>query len=294
MLTEEQLQAWSLQANPAYAYEACETINRVLKAGYPLREKKFEVYLQGCYINDTNISSYEDADIVVQLNETFDADISSLNTAEQILYNENIFDSNYSYDDFWYDILRAFNRLTSGSTVTYGYKSIKYYNPQIGLNANIRVALQHRKYINFLGVERQKYLEGIKFLAHHEGNWVSSYPKLHYVHGEVKNLAGQTDGWFIPAIRMFKNARNSLVDRGKIRVSLAPSYFVECLLYNVPDAVFGVNHQATFKGVLEWLGKADFSGFRVQSGMEPLFGVGSSQWRLDRARAFVDGLFVFL
>ena len=293
MLSENQLRAWSLQANPVYAYETYENIKRVLFAGYPLREKKFEVYLQGCYADDTNVTSYENVDIVVQLNQTFNSDISSLNEAEKILYQENFEQSNYSYDEFWYDILKVLQRLTSDSLTMYGYKSVKFYNHQLGMNANLRVALQHRKYQNFLGPNRQWYTEGIRFLAHSEDKWETSYPKLHYVHGAVKNLPNNTDGWFIAAVRMFKNARNRLVERGKIDTGLVPSYFLQCLLYNVPNAAFGSSCQATFYRVLDWLSRSNFRSFMIQSGMEPLFGYEAGQWRPESARAFVDALSEF-
>jgi len=278
---------------PSYAYETFGTIKRVLLAGYPLREKKFEVYPQGCYADDTNITSYENVDIVIQLNQTFNSDISSLNEAEKILYQEIFGHSTYSYDEFWYDILKVLHRLTSNNLTMYGYKSVKFYNHQLGMNANLRVALQHRKYRNFLGLDKQWYTDRIRFLAHSQDSWETSWPKLHYVHGAVKNLPENTEGGFIAAVRMFKNARNQLVERGKIDSGLAPSYFLQCLLYNVPNSAFGNSCQATFYRVLDWLSKNDFSSSMVQSGIEPLFGYDAGQWRLESTRSFVDALSEF-
>ncbi len=60
-------------------------------------------------------------------------------------------------------------------------------------------------------------------------------------------------------MRVFKNMRNRMVDDGIIRKGLAPSYFVEGLLYNVPNAMFGVSFDDTVINCFNWITKADRS-----------------------------------
>ena len=50
---------------------------------------------------------------------------------------------------------------------------------------------------------------------------------------------------------MFKAARKRLVDKGALTKDDAPSYFIECLLYNVPDHLFAQKLAPTYTGILK-------------------------------------------
>ena len=89
---------------------------------------------------------------------------------------------------------------------------------------------------------------------------------------------------------MFKAARNRLVDKGALAKEDAPSHFIECLLYNVPDHLFEDKLAPTYTGNLNWLKTAKLNDFQCQNGFMPLFGSGREQWSVKRARAFVKTL----
>ena len=65
-----------------------------------------------------------------------------------------------------------------------------------------------------------------------------------------------------------------------------PSYFTECLLYNVLDGMFKPGLAPTYTGVLGWLKKAQVKEFVCQNGQVPLFGRGREQWSVQKAQAF--------
>ena len=74
---------------------------------------------------------------------------------------------------------------------------------------------------------------------------------------------------------MFKNARNLAVKKGLLRSEdVAPSYFLECLLYNVPNSNFVGDESDVFFKVAKWLlvNKANLSGKLCQNGIQQLFG----------------------
>src|SRR5215207_9804437 len=48
-----------------------------------------------------------------------------------------------------------------------------------------------------------------------------------------------------------RNARTHLVNNGAISDGLAPSYFIEGLLYNVPDIEFGSSYELSFGNCLK-------------------------------------------
>ena len=89
---------------------------------------------------------------------------------------------------------------------------------------------------------------------------------------------------------MFKTARNRLVTEGALKKADAPSYFIECLLYNVPEGLFKPKLAPTYMGIFEWLKRAQLKGFKCQNGQVPLFGPAPEQWPQEEARAFVKAL----
>jgi hypothetical protein len=91
---------------------------------------------------------------------------------------------------------------------------------------------------------------------------------------------------------VFKNIRNNLVDKQAITKKEAPSYFIECLLYNVPNNLFGTNHYNTTYNILDYIGKSRNNGliekFRCQHDLYDLFGTGNTQWNLNDAKKFIN------
>ena len=78
---------------------------------------------------------------------------------------------------------------------------------------------------------------------------------------------------------MFKNARATAVDRGLLGDEDAPSYFVECLIYNVPESAFRSTKADTYVDVVNWLQEQqDKSRFVCGSELVWLFGPTPEQW----------------
>ena len=62
-------------------------------------------------------------------------------------------------------------------------------------------------------------------------------------------------------VRIIKNMRSKLVDDGVITDDTAPSYYIEGLLYNVPNEKFGKNYGDFFVNCIKWILEADRSKF---------------------------------
>ncbi len=54
-------------------------------------------------------------------------------------------------------------------------------------------------------------------------------------------------------IRIFKNARSKMVEDRLIADGSAPSYYIEGLLYNLPNDKFVGDYQNNFLNTLKWL-----------------------------------------
>ena len=57
-------------------------------------------------------------------------------------------------------------------------------------------------------------------------------------------------------VRILKNMRSKLVEEGSISKDTAPSYFLEGLLYNVPNEKFGTNYGDTVVAAMKWIVEA--------------------------------------
>jgi predicted nucleotidyltransferase len=279
-IPESQLETWSHQGAVTTAKQTHESVRAALRAyNWPGRVD-CEVYLQGSYKNDTNIRGDSDVDIVVQLNSAFGSNLS-----EDWKRHFGFTSATYGWEEFRSDTLKALRDRYGYSEVSEGKKALKLTTSY--LPADVVVCLQYRKYPDRPRSE-DDFVEGMTFWVPSENRWVINYPKLHYENGVRKNQ--DTNERYKPTVRMFKNARTYLIERKVIPVDLAPSYFLECLLYNVPNDKFGSDFQSTFCNVINWLLKADFSQFVCQNEELHLFGNTPEQWSEDKARRFLQAM----
>ena len=165
-------------------------------------------------------------------------------------------------------------RARYGDAAKSGRKTIKLEKGDLHADADLVVTLSYRS--------------GIGFYLPDEKRWVVSYPKQHRERGAEKEKA--TRRRFKRTIRTFKAARNRLVDTKALTKDDAPSYFIECLLYNVPSHLFKRKRATTYTGILDWSKTAKFMGLGCQNGRVVMFGRGREQWTVDKAQAFTKGL----
>ena len=101
------------------------------------------------------------------------------------------------------------------------------------------------------------------------GTEIVNYPKQHSENMTRKHQA--TGEWLKPTVRIFKNMRNRLIRDGKIKSGVAPSYFIEGMLYNVPASEFGVSYVNTVDKCWGWLNSPpDAGALMCANGIHPL------------------------
>ena len=71
---------------------------------------------------------------------------------------------------------------------------------------------------------------------------------------------------------------------------IAPSYFLECLLYNVPNANFGPTFRDTYYKVVNCLNGYDITNLSCQDEQLQLFGDEPEQWSVRKANQFIAAL----
>ncbi len=274
-IPESQLETWSHLGAVTTAKATADSIKNALAVYDDWQEENidYEIYLQGSYKNNTNIRGDSDVDLVVQLSTTFR---SNLTEEEKRLLG--ISEAYYKWRDFRTDVFDALCRYYGASSIEEGRKSLKLGGDNGRLPADVVICIQYRKY----SADLSKFIKGMTFWVPSESRWIINYPKSHYNNGVYKNQ--NTDTWYKRTVRLFKNSR------GYISGDLTPSYFLECMLYNVPDEDFGTNYQDTFCNVVNWLDEVSLENFICQNEQLKLFGMTPEQWNIDQAKEFIQNL----
>jgi len=274
-IPESKLEIWSHRGAIVTAKATADSIkNALINYDNWLDSIEFGVYLQGSYRNNTNIRGDMDVDVIAQLNSSFYSNLS-----EEKKRYLGLSTVSYGWNDFRYDVLRALKDYYGSLTITEGNKSIKLKANNGRLPADVVVCTQYRRYRSLNSYD---FVKGMTFWTRNEGRQVINYPKHHYENGVTKHQ--YTNNWYKPSVRMFKNIRSHISE------DLAPSYFLECLLYNVPNGKFGSSYQDTFYNIINWLNNNNLEEFICQNEQLKLFGPTPEQWFVYRAKEFIKEL----
>jgi hypothetical protein len=148
-----------------------------------------------------------------------------------------------------------------------------------GEMVDILVATEHRR-----GPASGVYFRDL------EGRPIVNFPRQHRINGDAKDR--RTGGRFKQVVRMLKTVRRPVITDGS-----APSYLLECLLFNVPDEVYRTSSpELAYRGALDWLRRChredpvSFAALPCQNGINPIFGPGPDQWAPEQAGRIIDVL----
>ena len=267
-----ELSRWCHPRSAMASKQAHVSLRDALASDNRLSEFKYEILLQGSYKNNTNLRKDSDVDLVVRLAHKLSPSVAAL-SGNGLLENASHEAAHAHWQSFRRRALRVM-RNRYGDAVSTGSKTIKLARGELHADADLVVTLS--------------YKDGIALYLPSEKRWTVSFPQHHHSQGLKKEEA--TCRRFKRTVRMFKATRNWLVDMKVLTKEDAPSYFIECLLYNVPDGLFKPKLAPTYTGIVDWLEKTKLKGFNCQNGRVPLFGPGPEQWTPDKARAFAGAL----
>ena len=287
-IPESQLEVWSHQGAVTTSKNTYASVRNALTAtNAPYADRGFEVFLQGSYGNDTNIRADSDVDVVIMVTSVFRGRVTNLPEAQIRAYHDAYLNATYEIAEFREGVVAQLRRAYGDQNVQLGNKCVKLSTSPGRLGVDVVACEQYRDYKWFRSVHDEGYDEGI-LLATSMGQSVVNYPKLHATNCTAKHQ--NTGMVFKRVVRMFKNMRTRLIEDGVLTGDTAPSYFIEGMLHNVPDARFGTSLGRTFCDCVTWLGEVDISGFLCVNQKEMLFGEASVQWSQDRCTRFLDAI----
>jgi hypothetical protein len=256
---ESQLDTWAHQGAVAQSRDTYATIRRALesaKAAYS--GQSYDIFLQGSYGNDTNIYAESDVDVVIRLDSCFYHNAADLAADQSAAFHAaHPGAASYNLTDFKRDVVaRLRDEYKAAAAV--GTKAVNIQASNNRRSADVIVAAEYRRYYRFNGRADQSHVTGLCFCAS-DGTKIINYPKQHSDNLTAKHQA--TNSWFKPTVRILKNLRGKLVDEGMIASDTAPSYYLEGLLYNVPNDRFGRSYADTIADSINWILNADRSKF---------------------------------
>jgi hypothetical protein len=260
-IPEAQLTTWSSIGAQVTSKDTYAKVRNALNqsdAPYRQQGRDVKIFLQGSYGNDTNVYKESDVDVVIQLSgTTFYSDVRLLSLMESQRFAESYQDATYGFWEFRSDVLERLED-EFGSAVSTGTKAICIAAGNNRRKADVVVCVDFKRYVSFPNAAAENFIPGICFFT--SGNErVVNFPKQHSANLTTKHQA--TNSWLKPLVRIFKNMRNRLVANDVIESGVAPSYYIEGLLYNAPTELFGVSYEKSFVKIFNWLAAADRSTF---------------------------------
>ena len=288
-LSRDQIRKWSERGDPVHAWYSYETVKESL-SGAKLDNMSYSVYPQGSYANKTNIVSDSDVDMVISLRSAFYPDkheLSLLELEEYKNYYEQASTTWQRFREIVIEVLRPQFFLVEGS------KCVNVRSSLVRLPADVLICLDHRYYTSFPSFAAQVFTEGVQFYASGDRKIVN-YPKRHI------SACAQKDNWtagkFRRVVRVAKNARNSLIadDETKVDAGTAPSYFLECLFWNVPDRCYRGSLDLAYRQSVDWLHNhsGPLADMNLPNGMGKLLGSTlDTSWSGSRARTIIDAMY---
>jgi len=230
-LSEQQLISWSGPVSTTEDQKCKNALSQVTTAIKTTFGSKVSIFLQGSYRNNTNVRRDSDVDIVVRYDDVFFPDLRYLTEGQKAIYNANRSPAQYKFGQFKNDVHQILFTSFFGSGVKRKNKCIEVPGNMTRVTADVVPSFVHKRFNTATEVSA----EGIEFFAD-DGTDISSFPEQHYRNGVAKTEA--TVRMYKRTVRILKNIRNKLIEVHLIPEDLAPSFFIECLVWNVPNKEF--------------------------------------------------------
>jgi hypothetical protein len=252
---DEQFATWAQapsQTESEKIDNAIRAVRNALDADDKLRSLT-RVFAQGSYRNRVNVRLDSDVDIgVLYTGPTILPAYPAGKTAKDF----GLIDATYGYVEFKSDLHAALNRQFGSNKVGRGPKAFDIHENTYRVDADVVPLMIHRRYR-----ADGTYACGTELRPDTGGgiiNWPErlfdrpEWPTQHYEHGNAKNTS--TARSYRGAVRILKKLRNRMDEKGIAAAAPIKGFFVECLVWNVPDDRFApTTWYEIIDGVLEYL-----------------------------------------
>lgn len=241
--TEQQLITWSKPVSTSEDQKCQNAISQITAALKAKFGSKISIFLQGSYRNNTNVRLNSDVDIVMRYDDAFYPDLQRLSEVDKAAYNAQRTSAGYDFDELKADTQTALTAVFT-TDVERKNKCIQVNGNTNRVTADVIPCFVLKRFKSLQTIEA----EGIKFYSD-DRREIISFPNQHYSNGTAKTE--QTFRLYKRMVRILKVINYRLIDNGTISDKLASSFFIECLVYNVPNGNFiSGNYTLTLRNVI--------------------------------------------
>ena len=259
-------------------------IRDAIKQHAPFANTKIEIYAKGSYPNNTNVRNDSDVDIVVECHDCMYYDYAQGVTPTAT--PTGAYAGPWTPDAWRREVTKAIVSCFGSADVDPSGSIALVVAAKAGSrpSADVVPSYHYRKY--WAG-DRSRWDDGsVVYKA--GGGRVVNWPHQQLDNGRAKNTA--TGRRYKNYARALKNAENYLAEHKTITAK--PSYLMECLAWNVPDATLMTGDlDAGFSATLAWLWNHLTDNYAYEGWEEPnklkyLFWSGQ-KWTLADAKQVV-------
>jgi hypothetical protein len=293
-IPDAQLDTWTALGSVPQSSATYESINNVLDSqsapyyGKGLGDGKgFDIFLQGSYRNHTNVFGDSDVDVVICQTKMFYYNLDALTEPEKAEFKRiHPKPAQYTLAAFKADVSTWLAKQYETDFDPSGSKALCIKERHNRRNADVLVAARHKRYTAFPNLQGEQAAEGITFFTK-DGGQIVNYPKQHRLNLTARHT--ETKEWLKPTVRIFKRMRNKMIADKLLGEGVAPSYYLEGLLYNAPLEAFGTSWQATVRNCLQWAQDVEKSALWCANGQHHLVRDGQkTSWSTADCQTFID------
>lgn len=230
---ESTLRRWfqrSSDAEEERMDRAKRMVEKAISNHAAFRDVNLRVYVKGSYANETNVRFDSDVDVVVENRNVFYYDFRPASIAP-IPNPLPPYLGPWTPQRWRQEVEQALKaEFTSAGVDTSGRVAMTVLEVDGSRpSADVVPAFPYKR---FDTTDMTRFHEGSRVVTT-DGDHITNYPAQQLANGRAKNV--RTGRRYKQFVRALKKAENSLADQGVIEE--LPSYFIECLMWNVPDDV---------------------------------------------------------
>lgn len=224
---EDKLNRWTGPSS-VFEQEKQDRTERMIKEAVrnhsAFDECSLSVYAKGSYANNTNVRADSDVDIAVQCHDVMYWEEAEPG-AKQLAGTP--YTGQWTPAKLRSELKAALEAKFPGQVDSSGSTAFRINSSTARVDADVIPCFDYRYYFSSGG-----YRDGAKTFKT-DGSSLENYPEQQLSNGIAKNQ--RTGTRYKKAVRVMKRVENAMVDASEHRE--VPSFFVECLVYNVPDSI---------------------------------------------------------
>ncbi|WP_277593803.1 nucleotidyltransferase domain-containing protein [Pseudomonas chlororaphis] len=267
------------------AENAERQIRQAILSSEKLRNRDIRVFTQGSYRNRVNVRRDSDVDVGVVCFDTYFPEYPDDNVKLELA--KSFVPAIYEYSTFKSELEEALVARFGRGAVNRGAKAFDVKANSYRVESDVCAFFEHRRYLSV-----GRYHSGVEMIPDdYNPPSIKNWPEQHYDNGVSKN--NLTQRRYKRVVRILKNLSNEMAASGVESAKKAPSFLVECLVFNAPNASFNYgSYEPMVREVLANLFNSTISDEACDewgevNELKYLFR-GSQPWTRQSAHAFLS------